>query len=224
MIQDQTIQLIYEQFKTALNHYDKETCLKIAMSALESNTVTISILYEAILEKSLYEIATNNSKQAIGIWQEHIQSSIIRTVIENTYSYVIKHKAPVLSKKVIVFCPKEEYHDIGARMTTDFLTLLGFDAYFIGPNTPEEEVYKAIDHLAPDWICISVTNFFHLAKLQDFVLRLKAYQSKNTLNIMVGGYAIEYTPDAKLKIHADEFPHTFDDLKKIKETYYDTSL
>lgn len=214
----------YHKFYDALNRYHKNECLDLSIMNLENGSISIPYLYEEILEKSLYDIASNECPQNISIWQEHVQSGIVRTIIENTYTYVLKFKEKSLNQKVIVLCPEEEYHDIGARMTSDFLTLLGFESYFIGPNTPAEEIFKAIDALSPDWVSISVTNFFHLSKLQDLVLEIKKYRPNHPLKVMVGGYAIEHTPGAKEKIKADAFPHTFEDLKKIKEAYYETSL
>lgn len=224
MTHEQVGKDFYTKFYEGLNQNNKNQCLDLSLKALENGSISIPYLYEEILEKSLYEIASNESPQSISIWQEHVQSGIIRTIIENTYAYVLKFKEQSLNQKVIVLCPEEEFHDIGARMTSDFLTLLGFESYFIGPNTPAEEIFKAIDVLSPDWVSISVTNFFHLSKLQDLVLEIKAYRPENPLKVMVGGYAIENTPGAKEKIQADAYPHTFVDLKKTKEAYYETSL
>lgn len=214
---------LYTNFYKALNAYDKKSCLHLAMDALHTG-ISLSDLYENVLEKSLYDIATNTQDQKIGVWQEHVQSGIVRMVIENCYTYIQDHKAPSNGLRVLIFCPKEEYHDLGARMTADFMTLLGYDTCFIGPNTPQVEVVHAIEILKPHWLVISVTNFFHLSKIQDFVVHLKSLETRPHMKIMVGGYAIQYTPEAKEKIQADAFPYTFQDLKKIKEADHETRL
>lgn len=94
------------------------------MSLLESGQVTIVDLYENYLAKGLSEIASNNKSQSIPIWQEHVMSNIVRSVIEISYPYVQKEKnnignnTPTL--KAVVLCLSEEYHDLGARMVQDF--------------------------------------------------------------------------------------------------------
>lgn len=135
------------------------------------------------------------------IWEEHVESGIIRTIIELSYPFIQAQKEKDLGATVIILCPEEEYHELGARMTTDFYTLLGFKALFIGANTPEEEVLKAIKVIQPDLISISITNYYHLSKLNDFIYKLKDdLIAPHHLKVIVGGYAIEYTPHAKEKL------------------------
>jgi methanogenic corrinoid protein MtbC1 len=212
---------LYSNFIDALNNLDKEKCASLIINALEENLIDIPDLYQDLLKMSLSLIASNEREQRIGIWEEHVQSAIVRSVIELTYPYIIKQRDKnndLHSLKAIVFCQEEEYHEIGARMVTDFLTLLGFDASFIGANTPKAEVYKAINKLSPDLVCISVTNYFHLMTLKDLINELRDYSIKETrqFKILIGGHAIENTPNAKNLIEPDFFANTYSDLERIR--------
>lgn len=212
---------IYSTFKFNLNNYNKALCVNQILDLLNSNSISIVDLYSKILTPSLNSISSDENTQTISIWEEHLQSEIVRTIVELSYPYIIKSsnissKSPV----AIVCCLYEEYHELGARMTTDFLTLLGFNAYFIGANTPKSEIFKTIETLNPTLISISVTNYFHLSKLQDFILELKDNSDSNNTKpcyTVVGGYAIDHTPNAKLNISADFFASSYEDLAKIKE-------
>lgn len=201
-----------QAFQAALERHDKRTCVSLIKEALESAPTELPALYEGILVKSLYDIAHNNKKQEIPIWEEHVQSGIIRTIIEMAYPYILNSEKT--NQSALVFCQEEEYHELGARMTADYLTLLGFEVTFIGANTPEKEALSAIEKIAPKVICISVTNYYHLSKLEDLIKKIRLLSKAK---IVVGGYAIYNTPKAQEMIHPDYFASTFEDLKQIKE-------
>lgn len=232
----ENIQNIKEQFNNLLSMKNKSACVGLVKQVMDHKTLTIPQLYEEVLAPSLSSIAGNNIEQQMNIWEEHVQSSIVRTIVEMCYPYVLEvsmeeredqakdslttGSGEVIKPIAIVLCPEEEYHELGARMTTDFLTLLGFDAFFIGANTPKEEVYKAVEALRPRIICISVTNFYHLFKAEAMIVELRKKGSAldmRNVSIVVGGYAVEHTSNTKQSLHADYFVRSYADLKKIKE-------
>ena len=217
------IEALKDQFTSALKHHDREAAITLVHDALEKQTINIPNLYELILAPSLNEISSNAFEQEVPIWEEHISSNIVRTALEVAFPYVLKARNSDASSiaqpkiKALVFCLEEEYHELGARMTTDFLTLLDFEAYYIGANTPKREILKAVDYFSPDVICISVTNYYHLAKLHDFIDQLKAAPNKKPFKLILGGYAIHHSSNVTDLLSADFYANTFEDLKKIKE-------
>jgi len=218
---------LLERFSQALINHDKELAIKHITEALEKRTIDVKTLYETILAPSLNLISSNQFEQEIPIWEEHLSSSIVRSVLELTYPFVIVERdasntpegALITREKAIVFCLEEEYHELGARMITDFLTLLNFDAYFIGANTPIREIFKAIAYFKPTLVCVSVTNFYHLTKLHSFIeqLKLNVIQSITPFTLVVGGYAIQHSSNVDVLVKADFYANTFEDLEKIKE-------
>lgn len=216
---DNSNEQLKRKFHEALRDLDKPLAIKLITESLESGTITIIDLYTEILGPSLGAISSNEFNQEISIWEEHIQSGIVRTALEISYPHVLSKNVQSTENtpKAIVFCLEEEYHELGARMTTDFLTLLGFDAHFIGANTPKKEALDAIEKLNPSLVCISVTNYFHLTRLKDLIALIRSNFESNHTKIVVGGYAIDHTPHAKDEIDTDFFAHSYEDLKTIKE-------
>lgn len=216
---DNSNEHLKRKFHEALRDLNKPLAISIIKESLENGTITIIDLYTEILGPSLGTISSNEFNQEISIWEEHIQSGIVRTALEISYPYVISKKTQStgIASKAIVFCLEEEYHELGARMTSDFLTLLGFETHFIGANTPKKEALDAIEKLDPSLVCISVTNYFHLARLKDLIALIRSNFKNDQTKIVVGGYAIDNTPHAKDEIDTDFFAHSFEDLKKIKE-------
>lgn len=126
-------------------------------------------------------------------------------------------------------CLEEEHHELGARMSSDYLTLLGFDSFFIGANTPKNEIVNAIETLQPDVVCISVTNYFHLTRLHTLTDMLAksdvGYISKasttdeKVYKLVVGGYAVHHSSNVASLVKADYLIDSFQDLVPVKEAF-----
>lgn len=211
----------YSEFLNALHQFDKNAVVAQSMSLLESGQVTIVDLYKNYLAKGLSEIASNNKSQSIPIWQEHVMSNIVRSVIEISYPYVQKEKnnignnTPTL--KAVVLCLSEEYHDLGARMVQDFLEILGFDTLFIGANTPDHEIEDAIASIQPNLVCISITSYYHLTQLHKLAESLDAKFTPRQFKLAIGGYAVNSSNNVFKQLSVDHFITSFEDLKDVKE-------
>lgn len=205
-------------FCKALMKMDKPGAIGVIQRSLDEENIKVKDLYVNVLAPALGSIASNESKQTIPIWQEHVHSGIVRTALEIAYPHVIRQIKPSPQKlKAIVLCLEEEYHELGARMITDFLTIIGFESIFIGANTPKNEILDAIRTLSPNLVCISVTNYYHLTRLKDLIILMNHEYQEKTFKTLVGGYAVDHTPHAKEIIGADFYASSFEDLEKIKE-------
>jgi methanogenic corrinoid protein MtbC1 len=190
------------------------------LSYLEEKKIDIVTLYTNILAPCLNNMKGNIEEGGVCIWKEHVRSSIIRTVIECCYPYVIKEKNELYKDvnygKVIVICPSEEYHEIGARMVADFFTLSGYETIFVGSNTPKDEFIKVIDYINPKYLAISVTNYYNLVGVKDTIHKIRN-SSNNKLIILVGGRAFKNNPEVVKKIGADRFIYNFNDIKNLQK-------
>jgi MerR family transcriptional regulator, light-induced transcriptional regulator len=204
-----------KEFNDALARHDKPACVAIAMGLLDTTQPDIVALYEKVLRPALASIAANDRKQEIPVWDEHIRSSIVRSVVELCYPTVLRSAQARTGLKAAVFCTEDETHEIGARMVSDYLTLLGFDSVFIGASTPIDAILDAIGHIQPDLVAVSVTNYYHLVALSALVGRIRAQTAAKT-KIIVGGYAISTLKNPE-SIDVDYFPRGYDDLARIRE-------
>jgi methanogenic corrinoid protein MtbC1 len=201
---------------------EKEKCVEFVLSKLDKHEIDIVTLYNEILTPALNNMEYKNDEAKISIWKEHVRSSIIRTIIECCYPYIFKeretkYKAAHISEKVVVLCPTEEYHEIGARMVTDFFTLLGFEVTFVGANTPLDDIIVGIQMIDPKYVGISVSNFYNLSAARRIVSRLLETRKANDLQfkIIVGGHAFKTNPNEYKEMGADLQLQTFLDLKNL---------
>ncbi|HEY77913.1 MAG TPA: cobalamin B12-binding domain-containing protein [Dehalococcoidia bacterium] len=212
---------LYEQFLSYLDKDDRFGCVDFILTALQKNDLDIVTLYDEILAPSLRESFCREKQKAICIWEEHVRTSIIRTVIECCYPYVVKERdgkyRSAAKGKVIVVCPPEELHEIGARMVADFFTICGFDAIFVGANTPQAEILEAIGYVKPKYVGISVTNYYNLVAARKTISRIRELRQTTDADfkIIAGGLAFEQNPCACDDVGVDLLLHNFEDIKNL---------
>jgi len=211
----------YEEFLKFLENEDKENCVEFIISKLDKEEIDVPNLYTEILEPSLKIIYCEEEEEDnLCIWKEHIRSSIIQTIIEICYPYIIKERKESGFKpnqiKVLVGCPAGELHDVGARMITDFFTLYGYEAIYVGANTPRTEIRDAINTIKPKIIAISVTNYFNLIEAEKAICLIKEH-TDFTGKIVVGGLAFMNNPEIYKKIGADIFIENYKEIQKLAE-------
>lgn len=209
---------LYEEFLNYLQTEDKESAISYVLKKLESNEIDIVTLYTKILAPSLNTMECKIDEKNICIWKEHVRSSIIRTIVECCYPYIIKERHEKYNgnkgDKVVVVCPPEEYHEIGAKMAADFFTLCGYNSIFVGSNTPKDDFLDAINIVKPKYVVISVTNYYNLINAKRVISKIKE-KSNYDVKILVGGYAFKINPESYKAIGADMFIDTFEDIENL---------
>ena len=209
---------LYDEFLEYIDKEDKEKCVEFVLNKLDNKEINVPTLYKEILEPSLNRFYCDVDEEKLCIWKEHVRSSIIRTIIELCYPYILKERnernIKILNKKIFIGCPAEEYHEIGARMIADIFILNGYDAIFVGANTPREEIRDAINSLKPAYIGICITNYFTLIEAEKAISLIKEH-TEFTGKILVGGQAFLSNPDNYKKIGADLLIQNYGDIEKL---------
>lgn len=208
---------VYTKFKKALESEDREACLKVAHSALESKDVGIVQLYTEVIARALNEMDLLDMATPEAIWHEHVRSSIVRSVLESSYPFVLEERKAKGKGKAVVICPTEEYHEIGARMVADFLVLLGYDVVFVGANTPLKSIIAGVKGSQPKIVALSITNVFNLLaarRVTDELLTARKTMKKK-FTLVVGGSAFKSNPHMAKEMGADELVQSFEDLKTL---------
>ena len=212
---------LYERFLSHLDKDDRYGCVDLILTKLSTNELDVVAAYDEILAPSLREGYCRERQREICVWEEHVRTSIARTVIECCYPYVIKernHKYKLTSRgKAIVVCPTEELNEIGARMVADFFTLCGFDSMFVGANTPQAQILEAIGYVKPRYVAISVTSYYNLLAARNLVEKIRSAKEMTNADftIVVGGYAFERNPEMSGEMGADLLLSGFEDIRRL---------
>jgi len=204
---------IYEQFLSYLKKEDKKQSVLFALSLLEEEKLNIEDLYKHILAPSLILFECDVNDEDICIWKEHTRTSIIRTIIEAAYPYIVKRVDNItpMGKKVVVLTPAFEYHEIGAIMVSHLLVLEGFDASYIGANTPKQDIISALRAYHPDYIAFSVTNPYNIVVTQQICDEIKKFFPN--IKIILGGQAF----NEQAALNSVKYDYLLSDFDAIKQ-------
>lgn len=207
---------LYDQVLSALQKEDKETAVKLSIDALKNHTISVVDLYEKVLSPALSHVVEEYKEIDVLIWREHVRSSIIRTIIESAYPYVLEERAKneLKEERVLVMCPEFEEHELGSRMVADFFRIEGFETTFVGARTPLKTVLKAIEFVNPKYLVISVTNFFNILSVKHLIDAIK-HDGNEDLIFVLGGRAISANPDDAKKTGADIILQGHDAISKF---------
>jgi len=138
--------------------------------------------------------------------REHLATAITESLLNLVYPFLFKKR--LTSKKAIISCIANEYHQIGGRMVADILEMNGWDSYFLGANTPIDEMVEFIHEIEPDMVGLSLGIEFNLPHLIQAVKSIR--ENFPELDIIVGGQGFRGDQTAL--------------LKEFKKVYYISSI
>ncbi len=161
-------------------HLEKKTNFEVFINRFIEFTVDMneeefkklfSELREAIDEKDLYLHIIFPLLYRIGnLWmignllpvQEHFASNLIRTILIksiDSINYKSKHK----TKKVLLFCPENEYHELPLLFLHFVFKQQGTPVIYLGPNTRLDTLAYTLEKLQPTHaFAYLITNFAEL--------------------------------------------------------------
>jgi MerR family transcriptional regulator, light-induced transcriptional regulator len=213
---------LYDEFITYLEGQEKERCVLWVMSHLEKKILDIVQLYNEIITPAQYAVICRSEQKEICVWEEHVRTAIIRTIIECCYPYVIRERNEIYAStyqgKIVILCPPGEFHEIGARMAADFFSLCGFQVLFVGANTPLDDILNVIKYSQPKYVGISVTNQYNLIEAREGIVKiLELKKEVPFFKLILGGQACRRNHEACRKLGVDLILDTFIDIKSLTE-------
>ncbi len=211
------IEKYYNKFSSLLTLEDKEGAFHYAHELLSTGKMDVIQLYSEVLTPAINNTVCAVDDKRICIWQEHVRTAILRTIVESCFPYVLQEKTRRNVGRhgtAVVLCPPEEYHDLGARMTADYMTICGYNTVFVGSNTPYTDFLNGVEILHPNLVAISVSNYFHVVITKKIVGDLRQLVD-SSVKIVVGGYAFDSNPDHVKAVGADFYLRDFDDIEAL---------
>lgn len=181
-----------DRISAAIDDHDRRTAVSAALTAVRSGEVGIDALYTNVLTPFLVSVGQDWQRGKRSIWEEHIASATVRTIVESLFLDVAEKAAasPRNGRVILLACPPGEQHDLGLRMLTDRLALAGWSAHFLGADAPVDEIIAAAQTLRADVVALSAATHFNRVLLRREVETMGA--ALPGVKVGVGGPAFAH--------------------------------
>jgi MerR family transcriptional regulator, light-induced transcriptional regulator len=180
---------LLESLEAHLAERDKPAFVRAAVEAVSSGAIGIPELYRDVLTRLLVRMGAAWQHGRVAVWEEHLASAMVRSVVEIVYPGVLRVKAGVspAGRSVVLASPPEEGHDLGLRMVSDRFDMAGWTTYFLGADTPVDDVIDAARRLGVDAVVLSSSTHYHRVALRRHVDHMR--RELPGVDVWVGGPA-----------------------------------
>jgi methanogenic corrinoid protein MtbC1 len=184
-----------DRIDEALAARNRAAAVEESLFAVRERGLSIPALYACVLGPLLAEIGTAWQHGTERVWEEHFASATVRTIVEALYLDVVKEAARVTPRGevAVLACPPEEQHDLGLRMLADRMMLVGWEVYFLGASTPNDELVAAAKELGANLIVLTVATHFNRIELRATIELLN--RALPDVRVGVGGPAFGRVAD-----------------------------
>lgn len=178
----------YSLYLNALLQGNSRQCSEIVAELLAEN-VAMPLLYTNLFQRSLYQVGELWECNRISVAVEHLATAITERMLAIVYPQLLAGVEPN-SRRAIITCSVNEYHQIGARMVADIMETRGWDVSFLGANTPSEDLLSMISAQSPEFLGLSLSIPANLDPLYRLIEIVRAEYP--LLDIFVGGQAFRW--------------------------------
>jgi methanogenic corrinoid protein MtbC1 len=169
--------------------HDKPGAVAAAMTAVERGDIDVPTLYAGVLANLMADIGGCWRCGETAVWEEHLASSTVRTIVEALYPTVrrLADAVPANGRSVLLTCPPDEAHDLGLRMLADRFDLAGWTTHLLGPDTPGPEILAAAAGLGVELVVITSSTHFHRLRVRALLDDL--HERLTGVRVVVAGAA-----------------------------------
>jgi len=185
---------LLDQIAERVDALDRSGAVDLALDAVADGRIEVADLHTQVIGPFLAKIGSRWQHGSERVWQEHFASHVARTIVEALYPTVARQAAlvPRLGRTVLLVCPPREEHELGLRMLSDRFELAGWDAIFLGADTPIDEIVAASVAVNADLVALSVSTVFERMELRCFIDTL--HEALAGTRIVIGGPAFSRDP------------------------------
>ena len=204
---DEFVQDLVESLLNA----DRESC-EIIIDALFRRNFSPNNTYSLVLTPSIKAIGELWHKGRITVAHEHMASQIIEDLIK-----LVSEKSPGLPSNgmsILITSVEGERHSLAAMMFANLLILEGWRVYYLGPETPAQDVSAYVAQGDIDAVALSIIVEANLDKAEECVSSMMALEQPPL--ILLGGPAVQKQEDLFSECHiVTDFSDAMDTLDDI---------
>ena len=192
--------VLVTEFIERLLAFDSEGAIRLIESKA-ADADNVLDLFVNVLQPAQREIGRLWQVNSISIAVEHYATSITQRILHR-----LSHLVPPRrhrNARMIGVCGEGEHHCIGLEMICSLCRLDGWEAHFVGANTPTASAVSLCRELQPDIIAVSMTTLIALQSTRTLIAKLK--EALPGTVIIAGGYAASLGADLWKSFGADAY-------------------
>lgn len=190
------------QYLAALLVGDRHAASRLILSAVEGG-VSVRDIYLRVFQPAQREIGRLWQTNQVSVAQEHFCTAATQLIMSQLYPHIFS--ASRINRRLVATCIGGELHEIGMRMVADFFEMDGWDAYFMGANTPLPSILQTVKERRADLLAISATITSHVRGVAELIAAVREMYGGGRLPVMVGGYPFNVAPQLWRTIGADGY-------------------
>lgn len=117
------------------------------------------------------------------IAQEHLASAIVRSFLSS-----LRNGRHAHAKRIVITTPAGQLHELGALMAAAAADEAGWNAFYLGPNMPAEEIAAAVRELGASAVALSVIYQDGEQHVTEELRKIRSYVDDDVA-VFVGGRA-----------------------------------
>ena len=184
---------ISRQLYQTLLRYDEVEAANLVRQSLAS--FELIVFMQEVLTPALVQIGEAWYRGEIGITAEHYASAFVRgKLLALLQAYPLRKGAPY----IMLGGAPNEAHEIGALMMSVLLRSRGYQAEFLGPDLPLDDLADHARYEKPHMIILTATtrdSALNLERMQDKLSRLRPAPLFG-----YGGFAFVYDPALRTRV------------------------
>jgi methanogenic corrinoid protein MtbC1 len=202
---------LYNTYLSALLAGRRLECREMIQNLLDAH-IEIKTLYGQLFQRSMYQVGELWENNRITVANEHLATSITESLLNLAYPAVFATER--VGKKAVISCSANEFHQVGGKMVADILELNGWDAHFLGANTPSEDMAQFIQEVQPDVVGLSLSLISNIDHLKHAIEVVKA--DFPNMDLLIGGQAFRWGGIDVIKKYAGtKYIPNLDTLEKM---------
>jgi methanogenic corrinoid protein MtbC1 len=141
-------------------------------------------MFQDVIAPALALVGTMWERAELSIADEHMATEITNAVVHRLLVPRRRDRGPV----AIVTAAPQELHGLGARSLTSVLAHQGWQAVYLGPQTPAAAVELFAEARRPQLVAVSVKLAHHVSEAVAMIARIKA--QSDPPKVILGGAAV----------------------------------
>lgn len=193
---------------------DRQTASRLILDAVEQGA-SVKDIYLHVFQLCQREVGRLWQMNRVSVAQEHFCTAATQVIMSQLYPYIFATEKKA-GRRLVATTVGGEFHEIGVHMVTDFLEMEGWDTYYLGANTPDESILRALEERQAGILAISATITFHVSKVRELIDRLRSALSF-PIKIMTGGYPFNIARDLWKEVGADAYARDAHEAVSVAE-------